>query len=184
MRAGSRSSRLFLRPFCGNPTARCRASSDTSRPSAHPHQPLREWRGIDCFAQNISDAGGESPPWIQLPWLDRHDFYRSGRHASARGLISRARSHFLCRCIRLVGPFRKSGLSSAQKLNNHPERQGRSRMRTNEIKITRNRSVISNTSTGSFAHTFNCQSLRPHVALDSGLLALRANYPRGHHSQA
>jgi hypothetical protein len=26
----------------------------------------------------MSDAGAESPPSIQFPWLDRHDFYRSG----------------------------------------------------------------------------------------------------------
>jgi hypothetical protein len=26
----------------------------------------------------MSDTGAESPPSIQFPWLDRHDFYRSG----------------------------------------------------------------------------------------------------------
>ena len=41
-RGGSRSSRHFLRPFCGTSTARCWLSFwITSAPFRHPHQPLR-----------------------------------------------------------------------------------------------------------------------------------------------
>jgi len=63
-------SRQFLRPFCGNSTARYWSGFwITSAPFRRPHQRLRarrEWRGLDRFAQNRSDAGAESARLISL----------------------------------------------------------------------------------------------------------------------
>ena len=93
----------------------------------------------------MPDAGAESPPSIQFPWLDRHDFYRSGLPTRTLAGSFRERDPKSCADAQdLLAPFgnpddvpfRNSGITRS-------DREA-SRMRKNEIEITRNGSVISN----------------------------------------
>ena len=72
----------------------------------------------------MSDVWVESPPSIQFPWLDRHDFYRSGLPTRTLAGSFRERIPSLVQMHKTCWRLSEIGLCSVQKLKNRPERQG------------------------------------------------------------